>query len=139
MRTWVVGIDGSEAGLDALRFAAERGAPTGTRLVVVHVRHLPGAWEERAMTAQAGATILEEIQREAHEGAARTLAGRGVDWEFDARAGDPADVLEAVAAERSAELIVVSGRAHSAVHKAVLGSVSSRLAQSASVSVLIVR
>jgi nucleotide-binding universal stress UspA family protein len=55
------------------------------------------------------------------------------------RTGDPALQLEQGAEENGADLVVVGARGHSAAHRLLLGSVSTRLLHHARRPVLVVR
>jgi nucleotide-binding universal stress UspA family protein len=137
--TWVVGVDGSEASIDALRFAAQRAVPISARLAVVHARHVPVMWTEAPVPEGVADEALRALAEVARNRSAEALEGSGVAWEFIVRDGRPADVLDQEAVGIGAELIVVSGREHSNMHKRFLGSVSTELVHAGSVSVLVVR
>ena len=81
---------------------------------------------------------LEERRREL-EDVRRALAEVGRDAEVVAVLGAPADVLVEEAKKRGADLIVVGRRGLSGAERLVMGSVSSKVARTASCSVLIVR
>lgn len=69
---------------------------------------------------------------------AEVLDPLGVRWTFQPRSGEPAAKLEAAAADREADLIVVGSRGH-VVKDYLLGSVSIRLIHHARRPVMVVR
>lgn len=122
----VVGVDGSENGARALRWAAELVAQTGGRLVVVHV------FEPLAHLGE----LEPPIDFAAMEAAARRRLGEdwcapcatlGVDYTTRVMEGEPADALIAAAGEEQADLIVVGSRGLSGVRKLFAGSTSTKL------------
>jgi nucleotide-binding universal stress UspA family protein len=124
--TVVIGYDGS----DFARRALERViglAPVVERAVVAHV--IPSGSHPGAMVEQQ--RLLEEAKT--------ALAGGGVECEVLEREGDAARALSEAAEEANADLIVVGTRGRGAAASALLGSVSTRLTQSAPCDVLVVR
>lgn len=106
--TLVVGY-GVDAGDDhVLAAAADLARRLRARLHVVHVVTLddypvdPDAsdWEERA---------AQQLALR-HDRVLRALAGRGVDWAYETRRGDPAGELSRAAGAQDALLIVVGTR-----------------------------
>jgi nucleotide-binding universal stress UspA family protein len=126
-----VGFDGSDPSRDALAFSAGVARRNSGLLVVVYV--IDPAREGIAALAPAASGALgfsewdaaEEIRSEV----ARALDGLVTNWEFVSTRGDPAAVLEQVAAERRLDAIVV-GRSRSRMHRR-LGSVPARLMRTA--------
>lgn len=122
----VVGVDGSDNGARALRWAAEFAAQAEARLVVVHV------FEPLAHLGE----VEPPVDFAAMEGAARRRLGDewcapcttlGVDYTSRIVEGDPADALIAVAVEEEADLIVVGSRGLSGFRSVLAGSTSTKL------------
>jgi Universal stress protein family len=67
------------------------------------------------------------------------LAPFGVRWKFEVGIGEPATLLERVAQQHEAEMIVVGSHGHTATQRLLLGSVSARLVHHADRPVLVVR
>ena len=143
MSTIVVGVDGSPASLEALRWALAEAAARGARLRAVH------AWSHPFVTSPLGAVVpaldpgtlaeLAGVARGRLEEAlaAAGAAASGVQVEPDAVEGGPAEVL--LDAAQSAELLVVGSRGLGGFEGLLLGSVSRRCSQHASCPVVIVR
>ena len=133
----VVGVDGSEPSLDALRWAAHQAALTGVPLRVVMAWQLPVTYgypvpypddfdpeadTERALaeavTTALGANPVIEVHSEVVQ-------------------GPPAPAL--LAASKGAGLLVVGSRGHGAFSGMLLGSVSEHCAHHAGCPVVIIR
>jgi nucleotide-binding universal stress UspA family protein len=139
----VVGVDGSDGSLAALRAAAKLAEQTGSRLSVVFVHEL-GAARSLAAAYDGSAEVyieqsIEELGKVSRERTFDLLADRPLEWAFDEVAGEAVHELIDVAKERSASMIVVGGRGHSVVGGLVLGSVAQKLVRSSPISVLVVR
>ncbi len=137
----LVGVDGSDAGSSALRWAADRAAETGARLDVVHVFSEPTAdvndgegdrnpLSLAVVTSHAQA-LLEACLSEVDPAlltspfvSARLCAGR------------PAEVLlmEAI----GAEMVVVGWRGSGGLTRFLMGSVASHLARYSPCTVIVV-
>jgi nucleotide-binding universal stress UspA family protein len=140
----VVGVDGSEPSTAALRWAIEEARLREARLVAVH------AWTfvstpslgDPGLAPVAATTLMDDLTIE-REGAEHVLdeALAGVPEAADAERvvseGSPGEVL--VAAAEGADLVVVGSRGRGGLRSALLGSVSSHVAQHAACPVVIVR
>ena len=71
--------------------------------------------------------------------AARDAVSQGIEVETHAREGQPAEVIIDVAKQVQADLIVVGSRGLTGIKRFLLGSVSSKVSEHASCSVMIVR
>lgn len=138
MGTIVVGVDGSEASRDALRWAHEEARLRGASLRLVHVWVYPylgprtGVHEPRElMEGDAAALLADELQR------FRAEVPDGVAVEPRLLEGSPPDGL--VAESRDAELVVVGTRGRGGFSTLLLGSVSSAVAHHAHCPVVLVR
>ena len=139
----VVGVDTSEASRRAVDFACRLGR-TGVvdGILLVHVvpwspfsfttpednerRHLERQREIDAAESQ----VLEPMSRYAAE--------EGVDTAIAVRHGDPVAVLEDLAIEMSARLLVVGRTGDSGLRQRLFGGLPSHLVQSAEVPVVVV-
>jgi nucleotide-binding universal stress UspA family protein len=142
----VVGVDGSEAAREAVRFAAAEARLRGATLVAVHAWRIPVsvAMPEPAV---AGYPIvhepaLEEIRAGLQEHGERALdealAGiEGVPVERLVVEGAPAAAL--LEAAEDADLLVVGSRGLGGFRGLLLGSVSQQCASHASCPVAVVR
>jgi nucleotide-binding universal stress UspA family protein len=138
METIVVGVDGSEASVRALRWAVEEARLRSARVRAVHAWSYPhvstyhqAARALRAPVAEEAEAILERALR---EGASE--AG-GVEIEQLVVEGPAAGVL--VEASSDASLLVVGSRGLGGFSGLLLGSVSHQAASHASCAVVIVR
>jgi len=138
----VIGVDGSEASLDALGAAASLAEPAGAQLSVVFVRDPGLAGAVAGMEGQGEAVVLQtedELGAAARERTFDALSEKRVGWTFDVVTGDAAHELLNLAKRRRAALIVVGGRRHSTIGGVVLGSVAQKLLRISPISVLVVR
>jgi nucleotide-binding universal stress UspA family protein len=136
--TIVVGVDGSEPSLKALRWAARQAEISGDRLEAVI------AWEYPAgMWASMSAGIPMELDPESlakeilDEALDKAFGSEGPAVERKVVAGNAAHVLIELSA--SAALVVVGDRGHSGFAAALLGSVSTHVTQHGQCPVVVVR
>lgn len=131
----IVGVDGSPASIDALRWAARQASLTGAEVKAVH------AWEYPR--ASGGYPIATAVDWPSN---ARTVLDIAVTAAFGSQTdpiarevveGHPAKVLIDAAAD--ADLLVVGSRGHGGFVGMLLGSVSERVAAHAPCPVLVVR
>jgi nucleotide-binding universal stress UspA family protein len=139
-RSIVVGTDGSDLADKAIREAAEIAARDGARLHIVTAYPDPAFFREQITS---GATRVDVNLREVADAvlarAEREAAALGAEVVTHASEEGPAEAILDVAKEEDADLIVVGQRGLSGLQRFLLGSVSSKVAQHASCSVLIVR
>lgn len=141
----VVGIDGSEAGQEALRRAAEEARRRGAKLVVVHAwTFVPPApiAEPGLIPIPAGDLAGElDVQRRAAEAvleeALEQVGTQGIEAEPKLVEDSPGEAL--VREAQGADLLVVGSHGHGAIAGALLGSVSRYVEKHASGEVVIVR
>jgi nucleotide-binding universal stress UspA family protein len=137
MKNIVVGYDGSEQAKAALDRAAEL-ARTGASVTVATAVgigiHGPSG---RSM----GARDEDEVARQSEvlDAGVAYLKAKGIDAKSVEGEGDAADVIIEAANEAKADLIIVGTRGLNAAKRALLGSVSTKVAHHASCDVLIVR
>jgi nucleotide-binding universal stress UspA family protein len=140
MKPIVVGVDGSQHSLDALRWAVAEAELRDAKVVAVHAFAAP-----QSATAYGG-LYMTELDFEALREAARRLLVKTVEETVpDAPVeilqivaeGPPAGVL--VAAAKDASLLVVGSRGRGGFKGLLLGSVSQQVAQHAPCPVVVVR
>jgi nucleotide-binding universal stress UspA family protein len=119
----VVGLDQSESGAAALRWAERQARLTGSRLRIVH------AWQLQAPEVFVAAVELREAK-------AQDARARATQWIRDALGDEPGvppwtlDVVEAnpglalIERSRNAGLRVIGTREHTGLRRLVAGSVS---------------
>jgi nucleotide-binding universal stress UspA family protein len=142
-RTILVGTDGSESSFRAVRRAAEVAADAGATLLIVSAYAAMNEREQRRAVdvlgeesyKVVGSHPADDILRDARDIA--TKAGAG-DVDTVSRAGDPVDVLVAVADERDVDLCIVGNRGLNSLAGRLLGSVPANISHRASCDVLIV-
>lgn len=139
--TIAVGTDGSDTAKRAVDFAIDMAERYGAKLVLasayrpVSETRLTG--ERDAAPADIQWSInpnqeVEEVLRDAEE----TARERGLEFVSEARTGDPADVLVAIAGDTGADVLVVGNKG---MHRRVLGSVPNTVSHKATCSVVIVK
>ncbi len=129
----VVGIDGSERSMLALRWAAAEALSRGTSLRIV------SAWQAPAYAEMGGPEVITAIEDgvEAMIGsAAGDLALDGITVERDVAYGNAARAL--LDQDEDASMIVVAGRGRGLLKRVLLGSTSRQVAQHATVPVVVV-
>lgn len=132
----VVGVDGSDASRDALRWAAHQAELTGSHLEIIMTWELPGSTWAIPLPENVDfeADAREALRRVVHE----TL-GPDVGESVTAlvQEGHAAPVL--VDASNGADLVVVGSHGRGAFAGMVLGSVSSHVVSHARCPVVVVR
>jgi nucleotide-binding universal stress UspA family protein len=142
----VVGVDGSEHGAAALRWAESEARLRGGTLAAVHAWTFtpPTAIAEPGLIPVAATDLMDDLtfERQAAENALDAaledaLGGAAGDVERVLSEGSPADVL--VHESANAALVVVGSRGRGGIRGALLGSVSQHVAQHSRCPVVIVR
>jgi nucleotide-binding universal stress UspA family protein len=143
----VVGVDGSDASRDALRWAADEARLRFARLVAVHAWSFipPQPIGDPGMLAMPAGDLPGQL--EAESDAARTAldeavdealgADPGIEVERKLVEGDAGEVLVAESAE--AELVVVGSHGRSGFKAALLGSVSRHVVDHSTCPVVVVK
>lgn len=134
----VVGVDGSDASKDALRWAARQAGMTGVRLETVMAWHVPVAAYGAPVMPPDGYDFEPEARRTLAE-AIRDVLGEhpAVEVATVVVEGHPAPELLHAAAD--ADLLVVGSRGHGAFTGMLLGSVSEHCVAHAPCPVVVVR
>jgi nucleotide-binding universal stress UspA family protein len=134
----VVGVDGSESSIDALRWAATQARHVGASIEVVAAWEWPTSygwtppawppnWNPAAEAESALARVVEKVFGTTPD----------VDVKIRVQEGHPAPVLLKVA--QTADLLVLGSRGHGAFTGMLLGSVSEHCASHAACPVVVVR
>lgn len=136
VRRIVLAADGSASSRQAMKWlltkfrpnvSTDKDARTPLHITVVHVMPFLKYPELK----EAGSRLAEEHRLK--------LAGAGFVADAVCRLGRPADEIVKVATERRTDLIVMGAQGLGAIARLVLGSVSTRVAQRSSISVLVTR
>ncbi|MEU8520772.1 universal stress protein [Streptomyces sp. NPDC048577] len=134
----VVGVDGSERSIRALKWAAAQAALTGDALQAVIGWEYPASWAtlmpgvppefdpERLAKQILDESLERALAPDVTASVTRTVVG-----------GNPSQAL--IDQSRGASLLVVGDRGHSGFAAAVLGSVSTNVSQHAPCPVVVVR
>ncbi|MET9375158.1 universal stress protein [Streptomyces sp. NPDC002992] len=133
----VVGVDGSPASHEALRWAVRHARLIGATVDAVAAYDVPGATGWAAPAVDAGFD-QEQARRDLSDEIRTVLVqADGVPLREHVVQGNPAQVL--IAASAGAELLVVGSRGRGGFASLLLGSVSQQCATHASCPVVIVR
>jgi nucleotide-binding universal stress UspA family protein len=136
----VVGTDGSEHAERALDEAVAIALRDGAALHIVTAFPDPAVIREKITSGATAHSInLGEVADSVLARAAARAQEGGVKAETHSRESDPAEAIIEVASAQNADLIVVGSRGLSGVQRILLGSVSSKVSEHASCSVMIVR
>ena len=135
----VVGVDGSEGAVQALRFAIEEARIRGAELRAVSAWHVPPAvygagWAPASTDIDEFRKLAESALRESVQEAGATDAG--IEVTSLVREGHPVDLL--VEESGDADLLVLGTRGLGGFKELLLGSVSQQCAHHASCPVVIV-
>ena len=133
--TVVVGADGSASAADAVQQAIELVKLTGGQL------HIVSAYKPQQIKLAGGDEFARSLDTgDLADSVLADLAGRartaGVEVQIHGKAGSPADAICEIAAEVSADLIIVGNKGMKGVRR-VLGSVPNSVAHQAPCAVLI--
>jgi nucleotide-binding universal stress UspA family protein len=141
IQTIAVGTDGSDTASKAVEFALDLAEKFGSHVVVASSYKPVGEDRLRREQADAPADIQWSINpTEDVDAALRAVEEkakeRGLESTSEAREGDPADVLCAIAEQHNADLLVVGNKG---MQRRVLGSVPNSVSHKAPCSVVIVK
>jgi nucleotide-binding universal stress UspA family protein len=135
----VVGVDGSDGAVQALRFAIEEAKIRGAELRAVSAWHVPPAvygagWAPASTDLDEFRKLAEESLRQSVEEAGSTEAG--IEVTPVVREGHPVDVL--LEESEGADLLVLGTRGLGGFKGLLLGSVSQQCAHHSTCPVVIV-
>lgn len=132
----VVGVDGSPASLDALRWAAKQAELTGNKIEAVTTWQFPNEFDEIFFDDNT-TTWSEPAERRLDESLTEAGIGDNVAVDKTVVNGHPVEVLLERCAD--AELLVVGSRGRGGFAGLLLGSVSSSVMHHAGCPVVVVR
>ena len=136
----VVGTDGSGHAERALDEAIAIAVRDGAALHIVTAFPDPAVVREKITSGATAMSVnLSEVADQVLARAAEHAREKGVRAETHAREADPAEAILEVASAQSADLIVVGSRGLSGLQRFLLGSVSAKVSEHASCTVMIVR
>jgi nucleotide-binding universal stress UspA family protein len=148
MGTVVVGVDGSEASLAALRFALDEARARGAALVALHAWQLPLTEAPGPFLLElpelAGPTVaevadrLEEAAAHVLDRALEEVAGPSPGVPIERRVVERAPAPALLAAAADADLLVVGTRGHGGFAGLRLGSVAAHCASHSPCPVVVV-
>lgn len=135
----IVGVDGSERSVHALRWGAQEAAQRGTELHAVHAYEwLRGTGGDQAADVAASESAARSTARNLLASTVRRAAlPSGLVVRQTVAPGAPADVLTSVV--RADQVLVCGPRGRSTLGQIVLGSVTRRCLQRAAAPVAVVR
>jgi nucleotide-binding universal stress UspA family protein len=138
MEVIVVGVDGSEASLNALDVAAAlvRDLPDA-QLLAIHSSFTPYFFPQEP---EAGLDTygVEAQARDIHDRVKTRLDGTGTPWTFERHDGEPAKQLGQAARDLKARMVVVGRSGMGTMREVMVGSVSNRLVHHMDCPVLLV-
>lgn len=134
----VVGIDGSESAQHALEWAAAEAAARRAPLLIAHAGDLPHRGALTEDTAQRALREIRAFGRELLDDAVASVVEEwdGLDVTTELRDANPESLL--IELSTDADLVVVGRSGHGALGRALLGSVSHRVAAHAHCPIVIV-
>jgi nucleotide-binding universal stress UspA family protein len=139
MNTIVVGVDGSEGSVAALRFAIEEAVARKADVMAVTAWHVPAAvYNSGFVPIPVDVTDYEKLSKAALDETLEKVAAsvNGVSITPIVREGQAAEVL--VAEAKDADLLVVGSRGLGGFRGLLLGSVSQQCAHHASCPLVVV-
>jgi nucleotide-binding universal stress UspA family protein len=136
MSTFVVGYDQTPGSQRALERAATLARGLGAKLVVTSVAPLMVSIGRSA--GPTDPTDTPEMHAQELDAARRYLEGQGIEAEYRAGVGEPADAIVQLAGELGAEMIVVGSREPNLIQRLTGQSVSEAVSHHAHCDVLIV-
>ena len=141
----LIGVDGSEVALRAVRFAARLARGLSERsctLLYVRPSHTGAVVSLGAPDPLLEARLAQEVEgaeREVLREASAVLRADGIAVEERVETGPPGPAIVRVAAEGEFDLIVLGSRGHGELKSLLVGSTSDAVLHNAPCSVLVVR
>lgn len=133
----VVGVDGSENSLRALRWALNEAQLRGDTVEVVHGWHFPYIADPTGMVPYP-ATALDECGTAIVAEALKTVAAETAGITVTTRIEQGAGASPIIEASRNADLVVIGRRGHGGFLTLVMGSVAQQVAAHAHCPVVVV-
>jgi nucleotide-binding universal stress UspA family protein len=137
-RRIVVGVDGSEASKDALRWAKAHAESDGAEVVAVSAWSYPVA-SFPMLVNQVATPETFDVEGETRASLARVVKETLGDAEVTQQVFEGHPVTVMLAAARDADLVVVGSRGHGGFVGSLLGSVSQSLVAHADCPVVVIR
>ncbi len=138
----VVGVDGSEHALAAIEWAIRMAKGMGSEVVAVYALSTPvyfdTGYSSPAVPVQYDPEWRDEMKREFEEDWCKPLKDSGVKYRAVMHDGRPATVINKVADEVNADVVLVGRRGRGGVAELLLGSVSHELVQHSKRPVLVI-
>ena len=140
--TLLVGVDGSEGGQRAAKFAAERATQLGARLIVAYViEWSPYSFntpQENDLRHKRREEEIARAESDIIQPLVRELKAAGLTVEGLVRHGHVVEVLSQIAKEHTAGQIFIGRRGLSTLQALLFGSVASSLVQVSPVPVTVI-
>jgi len=133
----VVGVDGSDSSLRALRWALHEAHLRGDAVEVFHGWHYPYVADPSGMVPYSGAEIAESAQMIVDQALAE-VAVEAAGVTLTARIEQSAGASALIEASKTADLLVVGRRGHGGFLSLVMGSVAQQVASHAHCPVVVV-
>ena len=140
-RVIVVGVDGSEASIDATRAAVDLARARSAKLYIVTVVRPPEGWwgiVGSPPTAEALGDTLSDAQRDVLDRALRAVDLTDIDYETQEEIGEPSSRLIDMCSRVDADVLVVGRRGAGLLRRMVVGSVANHVVHDAPCPVLVV-
>lgn len=138
----VVGVDGSEHALAAIQWAIRMAKGMGSEVVAVFALNTPvffdTGYSSPAVPVQYDPEWRDQMAREFEEDWCKPLKESGVRYRTVMQDGRPATVINKVADEVNADVVLVGRRGRGGVAELLLGSVSHELVQHSKRPVLVI-
>jgi nucleotide-binding universal stress UspA family protein len=135
----VVGTDGSETALAAVRHALDLAAVNGATVHVVSAYRSSGAAVKVGTEAEHWYVDTRTKIDSVLDSAAALIRSKGLTAEIHAVEGDPGDAIVDVAAEVGADAVVVGNKGMRGAKRFLLGSVPNKVAHNAPCTVVVVK
>ena len=137
----VVGVDGSDASIEAARVAGALARAQSAKLFVVTVVRPPEGWwgiVGAPPTAEALGDSLSDAQRDVLDRTLRSVDFADVEYETQEEIGEPSSQLIDVCKRVDADVLVVGRRGAGLLRRMVVGSVANHVVQEAPCPVMVV-
>ncbi len=137
MKQIVVGLDADTKNDWIVDWIERFASDTGVHVIVVHAAPRVVLWTLSSMQADF-TTYLRNVRAQLGRDVLDRLRRKGISAELVIARGFPARELAGVAARRGADMIVIGGADHSALHDVVLGGTARHLEHLSHVPVVVV-
>lgn len=133
----VVGVDGSEASMNALRYAIDEARRRGATVEIVHGWHVPYYGDFTGVMPYPGQELASAAERVVKDALA-SVENEAQGVEITARAVESPPAYALTEAGKEADLIVVGRRGRGGFLGLLLGSVAQQVANHATCPVLLI-